>query len=85
MVITDRAMATGAINARDERLNRERLMSFLKDRRPKVLKDGAGRMYMVAIVAPREIPNNNLAQGICDIEFEWIQVGDLQSIDRWGV
>jgi hypothetical protein len=71
------------INIRQERLLRESIFAFLKNRKPKILKDGNGRYYLVMILgSPRELPNEDVAGAIANIEFEWIEIGDANnSID----
>jgi hypothetical protein len=65
------------INIRQERLLRESIFAFLKNRKPKILKDGNGRYYMVMILgSPREKPMNELQGAIVGTQFDWIEVGD---------
>ncbi len=70
----------GKINPRQERLTREQLMKFLKNKKPKILKDYAGRYYVVSVIGnPQEFPNNNLSQTISDVSFDWVEIADPQS------
>lgn len=86
LILTDNTVSTGVINNRQERLNREQMMSFFKNKKPKILKDGSGRYYLVAIVGnPTETPSNQLNQAISDISFEWVQIDDAKSLDKWEV
>jgi hypothetical protein len=70
------------INIRQERLLRESIFTFLKNRKPKILKDGNGRYYMVMILgSPREKPMNELQGAIVGTQFDWIEVGDAFNND----
>ena len=79
LVLSDQTVSTGQIDARQERLNKDNLMRFLKNKKPKVLKDTSGRYMMITIVGnPQEIPNNALGQRVSGAQFEWVEVGSLE-------
>jgi hypothetical protein len=77
LVLSDSTVVTGKIDKRQERLLREKLFKFLKDKKPKIIRDSAGRFYLVSIIGnPREIPNNDLQGSIAEVSFQFIQIGD---------
>lgn len=79
MILSDQTVSSGQIDSRQERLNRDNLMRFLKNKKPKVLKDSSGRYLMVTIVGnPQEIPNNSLNQRVSGAQFEWVEIGSLE-------
>lgn len=79
LIISDYSIS-GEIDKRQERLNRENMMRFLNNRKPKILKDGSGRYYLISILGGiRETPNNNLSQSISEINFNWVEIGDAQN------
>lgn len=69
----------GAIRIRMEKLGREKLMKFLKNRKPKVLRHQNGDMMLVSIVGnPKESPDNSI-NGIANISFNYVEVGKTDS------
>ena len=67
----------GKIDIRQEKLERKQLLNFLTDRKPKILKDAGGNYMMVSIIgSPQLVPNNNLAQRLYEVNFEFIEIGN---------
>jgi hypothetical protein len=70
------------MNIKQERLLRESIFTFLKNRKPKILKDGNGRYYLIQILnSPRETPMNELQGAIAGVKFDWIEIGDAFNND----
>jgi hypothetical protein len=64
-------------NLKQERLLRESVFAFLKNRKPKILKDGCGRYYMIMVLgSPSETPMNETKGAIASAKFDWIEVGN---------
>lgn len=82
VVISDNTLDGNGINARQERLLRENIFAFLKNRKPKMLKDGLGRCYLIMILgSPKEKPFNSVAGAIAGVSFDWIEIGDAFNDD----
>jgi hypothetical protein len=60
-------------------------MKFLKNKKPKILRDSAGRYYLISITGnPKEIPNNGLQGSIAEVDFQFVEIGnpyDSKTID----
>lgn len=55
---------------------RHELLEFLTDRKPKILKDGRGPIWLVNIInAPSNAPDDIRRV----ISFEWVEIGDYKS------
>lgn len=81
-LLSDKTIEKGIPDYRSERLLRERIMDFISNRRPKILKDGMGRYYLVSIIgSPTEVPDNRLNTGIADVSFDWVEIGDAHDTD----
>lgn len=81
VVMTDNDVDKGIISPKEERILRSNLIKFLKNRKPKILKDASGRFYIVSTLNARETPNNSVAQSIGSVSFDFIEVGDATSVD----
>ena len=79
MLISDNTVnANGAIDKKTEKALRNQIMSFLTNKKPKLLKDGSGNFVGIQIIgAPTLTPYNELGQQIYDLSFEFIETVDL--------
>lgn len=69
----------GKISIKMEKLNRDRLMKFLTNQNPKVLRHQNGEIMLVNIIGkPRQIPDNNI-NGKMGVAFNYVEVGDTDS------
>jgi len=59
----------------------DRVMSILKNHRPKILKDGNGSQRIVMTKDIAEKSMKNMHGGVCTISFNWFQVGDATSLE----
>lgn len=76
-LLSDKTIEQGTPNYKSERLLREKIMGFVNNKKPKILKDGMGRYYLVSIIGnPKEIPVNQLDGGVVDVAFDWVEIGD---------
>lgn len=67
------------IDIRIEKLSRQQLLQFMKNRKPKVYRDINGNIKLVTVVGnPREIPNNNI-YGIANLQFQLVEIGNVDS------
>ena len=79
MLISDNTVdAYGAIDKKTEKALRNQIMSFLTNKKPKLLKDGSGNFIGIQIIGtPTLSPHNELGQQIYDLSFEFIETVDL--------
>ena len=79
MLISDNTVnAYGAIDKKTEKALRNQIMSFLTNKKPKLLKDSSGNFIGVQIIGtPTLSPHNELGQQIYDLSFEFIETVDL--------
>lgn len=77
LLLSDVTVDSGDIDLAQEKMLRKQVMQFLKNKKPKILKDNSGNYLMIAIIgSPKEIPNNDLAQQIYNISFDWVEIGN---------
>lgn len=75
MLVSNGSM-NGNIDVKQEKLNRKQIVSFLKSRQPKILKDGGGNYILVKLSNVKEMPKNEFNQRLYDISFSWTEIGD---------
>lgn len=69
----------GKVTIRAEKLGRDRLMKFLKNRKPKILRQPNGETMLVRIVdKPQEEYMNNIT-GIASVSFRFVEIGGMDS------
>ena len=69
----------GKVTIRAEKLGRDRLMKFLKNRKPKVLRQPNGETMLVRVVdKPQEEYMNNIT-GIASVSFKFVEIGGMDS------
>lgn len=69
----------GKITIKAEKLGRQRLMEYLTNRKPKVLRHQNGETMLINIVGtPKEIPDNNI-NGKMGVSFNYVEVGGTDS------
>lgn len=79
LVLSNDTISTGVINTKSEKANRDNLMKFLKNHKPKMLKTSSGEFMIISIVDnPTETPNNSLEQAIADISFNFVEIDDSE-------
>lgn len=72
----------GNINIRSEKLERQELMNFMKNRKPKVLRNSDGNLLLVTIIDnPKETPNNQI-RGIANVSFNFVEIGNVEDTDN---
>lgn len=77
MVVSPNSM-NGQIDKRQEKLNRDNWMKFLKNHKPKLLRGTNGDFRMITVTGnPREIPNNNLNGYIAEVDFEVTEIDEI--------
>ena len=75
MLVSNGSM-NGDIDVKQEKLNRKQIVSFLKSRQPKILKDGGGNYILVKLSNIKEMPKNEFNQRLYDVSFSWTEIGD---------
>ena len=69
----------GKISIKAEKINRDRLMTFLKNQKPKILRHQNGDSMLINIIGnPKFIPDNRIA-GKMSVNFSYVEVGNLDS------
>lgn len=77
LILSDSTVDNGDIDLAQEKILRKQIIQFLKNKKPKILKDSSRNYLMIAIIgSPKEIPNNDLAQQIYNISFDWVEIGN---------
>ena len=72
--------AYGEVDVKAEKQARDNLMSFLKDRKPKVYRDGKGDLKIITIAgSPSEQPHT--IGGIMKVSFNAIEIGNVEDVD----
>lgn len=81
LILSDTSVDNVQIDPRAERINRDNLLQFLNNKRPKILKDHGGRFYLVSLSNIFESPDNRFNQSISNATFSWTEVGDANDQD----
>lgn len=69
----------GKVSIKSEKLKRDKLMKFLKNKKPKVLRQDNGETMLIRIVdKPKEEYVDNIT-GIAYISFKFVEVGGMDS------
>lgn len=84
-IISQASIESRHIKIDSERQLREIVITFLTDRKAKVLKDGNGRSILCKIMNVREIPNSVFAGGICDVSFDYVEIGGESDFEKAGI
>lgn len=72
----------GNINIRSEKLERQELMNFMKNKKPKILRNSDGNLLLVTIIDnPKETPNNQI-RGIANVSFNFVEIGNVEDTDN---
>ena len=58
---------------------RNKLMEFLTNKKPKIIKDRNQNQWLVIIQSPSTSYLNNYGQGIVSVSMQWIEIGDAES------
>lgn len=67
----------GFVDIREERVQREQIMNFLKNGKPKVYRDINGMLKLVMVVGnPAEEPNEFI-RGLSKISMNFVEIGDM--------
>lgn len=73
---------TRAIDVQEVRKEKELLLNFLLNKKPKVIKDMNGNSWLVFFTGSPSISyDNNYGQGMMKIAAEWTEIGDVNSKD----
>lgn len=65
------------IDIRMEKLGRDQLLRFIKNRKPKVLRDHNGNSMLIAIVDNPQEQHHSSVQGIATISFSYVEIGNI--------
>lgn len=82
VVISDNTMKGIVIDTRQEKLHRKKIMDFLCNSKPKVLKDGIGNIWLIMIAGEPEVQYiNEVRRRLASIAFNWVEVGDARNTE----
>lgn len=74
--------ATGNIDIRSEKILRDKILSFLKNKKCKVFKNADGLYMLIKIIGtPTLIPDNEIL-GVYQVSFEYVEVGNVNSVEE---
>ncbi|MGL6175126.1 MAG: hypothetical protein ACRC1P_11025 [Cellulosilyticaceae bacterium] len=59
----------------------DKTVDFLANRRPKIIKDGNGRQYLVMVSDVRESSGQSWSGGLSKVAFNWTEIGDASSLE----
>ena len=69
----------GEVDIRMEKLGREQLLKFMKNRKPKFIRFPNGESMLVSLNGnPKESPNNNI-NGLATLSFSYTEIGGIDS------
>lgn len=69
----------GVININMEKQGRDKLLAFIKNRKPKIIRSQNGEIMLISIIGnPSEEPNNNV-NGIAKISFSFVEIGRIDN------
>jgi hypothetical protein len=72
--------AVGSVDVRSEKILRDKILAFLKNKQYKVLKNADGLYMLIKIInTPTLIPNNEIL-GVYQISFDFVQVGNINDV-----
>lgn len=78
LVLSSQSINGELLNSKNEKEYRNSLMTFLKNKKPKVLKGINGDYMVISIVGtPTEVYNNDLQQIIADVEISYVEIDDI--------
>lgn len=73
---------THQINRKDIVDEVNKFVDFLKNGKPKILKDWNGNIFLIMITSnPSVTYNNNYGMGIASVSFEWVEQGKYDNED----
>jgi hypothetical protein len=79
ILLTPQSIDTGKIYIKEENIAREKVINFLKNKRPKILRTVNGEIMLIGVVGnPSEIPNNKVA-GVSSISFDYVEINEINS------
>lgn len=70
---------SGEIRVKVEKLGRDRMMKFLKNKKPKVLRQPNGETMLIRVVDTPQEDISNVANGIANINFSFVEIGGMDS------
>lgn len=77
-ILTNNSM-NGKIDIKNEQIQRQRIMQFLKNKKSKILRLQSGEIMLITVVDnPSEEPNNAI-HGLSKINFSFIEVGNVDT------
>lgn len=79
LFLTDASFNSNQIQIYNEKTQRQNLMNFLKNRKPKIFRGMNGELMLIAVVDnPKEEPDNNL-HGLAKVSFSFVEIGEINN------
>lgn len=78
VLLTPSSYDKGSIDIRSEKNNRDNIMRFLKNRKPKIFRGQNGEIMLITIIDnPKETPNK--VTGVFEVSFGFVEIGEISS------
>ena len=75
------ASSGGTIDIKQEKIRRQQLFTFLKNKKPKIYRDSNGNVLLVSITDnPKEEPQSSII-GLSKVSFSMTEIGDAENND----
>ena len=68
----------GKVDIKQEKLTRIKLLNFLKNKKPKIYRDGNGNIFLVSLLGNPSEEHQNGINGISKISFNLVQIGNYE-------
>lgn len=79
VVISTSSYEDNQINIRAEKMGREKMMEFIKSKKPKVFRGQNSEIMLISIIDNPTEDHNNKVAGIASVSFSFIEIGDMSS------
>lgn len=79
LILSDSTISDHEIDVRAEKKLRQQLMSFLNNRKPKIIRGQNGELLLITIVGNTQEEHNNKINGIANVSFEFVEIGNTDS------
>ena len=71
----------GKIDIKQEKLTRNKLFNFLKNKKPKIYRDGNGNIFLVSLLGNPTEEHQNGINGISKVSFALAEIGNYEDTD----
>jgi len=71
----------GKIDIKQEKLTRNKLLNFLKNKKPKIYRDGNGNIFLVSLLSNPTEEHQSGINGIAKVSFVLVEIGNYEDND----